>query len=157
MLDCRIEGLEQKSPAVIIVDRLFKIKKNLKIFKNSNREIFIFTQTNNLLKEKYFKKNGVNVIKLQKSDTPKNEVYDVYFLLKQMGFNRILIESGIKYITEILKYNLIRNFYLFKTSFDIKNGRKNNKKPISIRKLKITNKNKVKINLDGDNLYKIEL
>ena len=157
LLDCRIEGLEQKSPAVIIVDRLFKIKKNLKIFKNSNREIFIFTQTNNLLKEKYFKKNGVNVIKLQKSDTPKNEVYDVYFLLKQMGFNRILIESGIKYITEILKYNLIRNFYLFKTSFDIKNGRKNNKKPISIRKLKITNKNKVKINLDGDNLYKIEL
>ena len=34
MLNCRIEGLEKKSPDVVILDRYFKIKKNLNIFKN---------------------------------------------------------------------------------------------------------------------------
>jgi len=56
LLDCRIEGLEKKSPTVIIVDRFFKIKKNLKIFKNINRKIYIATIHDNKKKELYFKK-----------------------------------------------------------------------------------------------------
>ena len=31
LLNCRIKGLENKSPDIIIIDRFFKIKKNLKI------------------------------------------------------------------------------------------------------------------------------
>ena len=157
LLDCRIEGLEQKSPAVIIVDRFFKIKKNLKIFKNKSREIFIFTQTNNRLKEKFFNKIGVNIIKLKKSNNLKKDVSDVYFFLKQLGFNRILIESGIKYMNEVLKQNLIKNFYLFKSSINLKKEGKNNTNSHLIRKLKITYKNKVKINLYDDSLYRIQL
>jgi len=157
LLDCRIEGLEQKSPAVIIIDRSFKIKKKLKIFTNKNREIFIFTQTNSNSKEEYFKKIGVNIIKLKRSANSKDETTDVYFLLKQLGFNRILVESGIKYINEILKYNLIKNFYLFKSPFNLNNNGQNNAKPNLIRKLKTSIKNKIKINLSGDSLYKIQL
>jgi riboflavin biosynthesis pyrimidine reductase len=52
---------------------------------------------------------------------------DVYHFLKQLGFNRILIESGIKYINEVLKYNLIKNFYLFKSSLNLKKNGKNKK------------------------------
>ena len=157
LLNCRIESLENKSPAVIIIDRLFKIKKNLKIFKNKSRKIFIFTHTNNTIKEKYFKKIGVTIIKLTRPTNSKNELTDVFFFLKQLGFNRILIESGIKYISEVLKHKLIHNFYLFKSSISLKNDGKNNVKPFLIRKLKTTNKNKVKINLNGDSLFKIQL
>ena len=157
LLNCRIESLENKSPAVIIIDRLFKIKKNLKIFKNKSRKIFIFTHANNIIKEKYFKKIGVNIIKLTRPTNSKNELTDVFFFLKQLGFNRILIESGIKYISEVLKHKLIHNFYLFKSSISLKNDGKNNVKPFLIRKLKTTNKNKVKINLNGDSLFKIQL
>ena len=157
LLNCRIESLEQKSPTVAIVDRSFKIKKNLKLFKDKTRDIFIFTQINDIVKEKYFKKIGINIIKLKKSNNLKDDVAEVYLLLKKLGFNRILLESGIKYINEVLKNNLIKNFYLFKSSFKLKNNGKNNSKIDLIRKLKTTINNKVKINLNGDSLYKIQL
>ena len=157
LLDCRIEGLEQKSPAIIVIDRLFKIKKKLRMFKNKSREIFIFVQINNKLKEEYFKKIGVNIIKLKRSDNLKNDVSEVYLILKQLGFNRILIESGLKYINSILKYNLIKNFYLFKSSFGLKKNGKNNTKSGLIKKLKVTTNNRVNVNLNGDILYKIQL
>jgi len=157
LLNCRIEGLQSKSPAVVIVDRSFIIKSNLKIFKKNSRKIFIFTQAKNSFKEKYFKKIGVNIIKLKNSENLKNNVCEVYFRLKQLGFNRILIESGLKYINELLRYNLIKNFYLFKSSFNIKSVGKNNASLTLIKKLKTTIKNKVKINLNGDSLYKIQI
>jgi len=157
LLDCRIEGLEQKSPAVIIVDRFFKIKKKLKVFKNKSRKIYIFTQTNNTTKEVYFKKIGVNVVKLKKSDNLKTDLTEVYLLLKKLGFNRILVESGLKYINEILKYNLIKNFFLFKSYFPLKNNGMNNAELNLIKKLKTTIKKKVQINLNNDSLHKIEL
>ena len=157
MLDCRIEGLEKKSPAIIIMDRLFKIKKKLKIFENKSREIYIFVQIDNSEKEKYFKKIGVNIVKLNKFDNLKQDVSEVYFFLKLLGFNRVLIESGVKYINEILKYNLIKNFYLFKSPVNLSNEGENNAKLFLIKSLKTTIKNKVKINLNGDSLYKIQL
>ena len=157
LLNCRIEGIKQKSPAVIILDRSFKIKKKLKIFSDKSREVFLFTQTTNILKEKYLKKIGVNIIKLKKSNRPKNDVCEFYLFLKQLGFNRILIESGVKYINNVLRFKLIRNFYLFQSSFNLKNKGKNNTKLSLIKKLKTTIKNKVKINLNGDSLYRIEL
>ena len=157
LLDCRIEGLEQKSPAIIIVDRLFKIRKELKMFKNKSRKIFIFTQTNNDMKEIFFKKIGVNIIKLKKTESLKDDVSEVFFLLKQLGFNRILVESGVKYINVILRFNLIRNFYLFKSPHNLKNNGKNNTKSDLIKKLKDSIENKIKVNLNGDSLYKIQL
>ena len=66
-LNCRIEGLENKSPAVAIIDRNFSIKKNLSLFKiNNSRKIIIFTTTSNKLKELHFKKRGIKIIKLKK-------------------------------------------------------------------------------------------
>ena len=157
LLDCRIQGLEKKSPAVIIIDRSFKIKKKLKVFKNKSREIFIFTHNNNSAKEQYFRKIGVNVIKLKKLAIFKDNISQVYLFIKQLGFNRILVESGVRYINEVLKCNLINNLYLFKSPHNLKADGKNNAKSHIIRKLKTTIKNKVNVNLGGDSLYKVEL
>ena len=44
LLNCRIDGLTNKSPNLIILDRNLKIKKNLNIFKKKKKEKFIFTQ-----------------------------------------------------------------------------------------------------------------
>ena len=99
----------------------------------------------------------VNVVKLKNDNPLQNNVTKIYFLLKKLGYNRILIESGIKYINEVLKYNLIRNFYLFKSSSSIKKNGKNNTRFNLTRKLKLTFKNKVKVNLNGDILHKIQL
>jgi diaminohydroxyphosphoribosylaminopyrimidine deaminase / 5-amino-6-(5-phosphoribosylamino)uracil reductase len=157
LLNCRIEGLKAKSPAVVIVDRMFKIKRNLKIFRNIDRKIFIFTQINDEAKKKYFKKIGVTIVKINKKKDLKKNLLEIFFFLKKHGFNRILIESGITYINEVLRYSLIRNFFLFKSYSNLKRNGKNNTKLNLVKKLKTTIKNKVKINLNGDSLYKIQL
>ena len=56
-LDCRIEGLERKSPDLVIIDRNLKNENNLKIFqKKLKRKIIVFTlskkQKNFLLKKR---------------------------------------------------------------------------------------------------------
>ena len=46
ILNCRINGLENKSPDLIIIDRNSKLKKNLQIFKiMKKKEEFLFLPT----------------------------------------------------------------------------------------------------------------
>ena len=66
LLNCRIEGLEKKSPDIFILDRLFNIKKNSTIFKKNKMNIHILTTANNISKEKFFRKKGISVIKIKK-------------------------------------------------------------------------------------------
>jgi len=157
MLDCRIEGLEKKSPTVVIIDRTFKIKTNLKMFKDKSRKFLILTQNSKNFKEKYFKKIGVNVIKFKKFNFSLDEKYNIFLYLKKLGFNRILVECGVEFTNEILKNNLVKNFYLFKSYFKLKKNGKNNSNLHLIRSLNLRYKNKVKINLNGDSLYKVQL
>ena len=99
----------------------------------------------------------IRVLDLRVTRELKTDLTEVYLLLKKLGFNRILVESGLKYINEILKYNLIKNFFLFKSYFPLKNNGMNNAELNLIKKLKTTIKNKVQINLNNDSLHKIEL
>ena len=56
LLNCRIEGSEKKTPALIILDKYLKIRKNIKIFNTNQRQIIIFTTVNNKKKENFLKK-----------------------------------------------------------------------------------------------------
>ena len=124
MLNCRIEGLEKKSPDVVILDRFFKIKKNLNIFKKKQfRKIYLVVEVKNIKKEKYLKKLGVVVITLDKHEKELNKLL---FILKNMGFHRILIESGVTLLNVFLKKKLINNLYVFKSSNNIKKFGYNN-------------------------------
>ena len=61
LLNCRIDGLDNYKPDLIIIDRNFKLKKNLKMLKIAKkRKTFIVTTKNNskklvILKEKILK------------------------------------------------------------------------------------------------------
>ena len=156
-LDCRIEGLEKKSPDLIIIDRFFNIKKNLQIFENINRKIYILTSANNSLKESFFKKKGVKIINLTLNETESSNLKKIFYSIKKLGFNRIFIESGITFLSKLLQHNLIKNFYLFKSSKNLKSKGLNNSSFSAIRKVIILKKNKIKVNLDEDILYKVKL
>ena len=55
LLDCRIEGLEKKSPDLIIIDRKLKLRKKLKLYETvKNRKIIIFTTKKNKKKNYVF-------------------------------------------------------------------------------------------------------
>ena len=157
LMNCRVEGLEKKTPDLLIIDRAFKIKKNLKIFKSTNRKIYIFTLANNPLKENFFKKRGVKIVKLSKNDVNIEALKELFLKIKYLGFNRILVETGITFLNKILKYNFVENFYLFKSSLNLKSKGSNNSSSYYLKKFKLTKKNKIKVNLKDDNLYKIKL
>ena len=157
LLDCRIEGLKKKTPTLIIVDRFFKIKKNLKIFRNINRKIYIVIKHDNKKKEIYFKKLGIHVLKLKKKTNYKNELVELFLLLKANNLNRVLVETGVTFLNSIIKFNLIKNFYLFKSSSVLKLRGSNNASPYYIKNIKLSKRNRIKVNLKSDNLYKVKL
>ena len=40
IMDCRLDGLSNRSPDIFILDRNLILKRNLKIFSNKNRKIY---------------------------------------------------------------------------------------------------------------------
>ena len=155
MLNCRIEGLEKKSPDVVILDRYFKIKKNLNIFKNKQfRKIYLVTKVKNLAKEKFFKNLGVFIITISSHN---KQLEELFFILKNKGFHRILVESGVTLLNEMLKNKLINNLYVFKSSDNLKNLGYNRSSIDLIKSFRLIKKNRIEINLKNDNLYKVKI
>ena len=75
--------------------------------------------------------------------------------MKKYGYNRILVESGLVFLKKLLKDKLIFNLYMFQSSTKLgKKGRNNTSNNI-IKKLKLNKK--IKVNLNGDSLYKIKI
>ena len=119
MLNCRIKGLEHKSPDIIIIDRFFKIKKNLKIFKLPLiRKIKILTTIKNEKKISFFKKKKIDVILLNKMET--RDDYLKIFKILSKKYTRVLIESGLTYLNFLINCKLIDNLYIFKSALNLK-------------------------------------
>ena len=155
ILNCRIKGLENKSPNLIIIDRNLVIKKKLSIFKAvKNRKIYIYTTKNNRKKIKWLKKNNIQVVMMNKLSS--KEDYNLLFksLIKK-GFSRILIETGLTFINFLMSNKLLRNIYIFKTNFNLKNKGFNNSSNKLLKKIKL--RNKLKVFLNNDNVYKERL
>jgi diaminohydroxyphosphoribosylaminopyrimidine deaminase / 5-amino-6-(5-phosphoribosylamino)uracil reductase len=154
LLNCRTKGLERKSPSLIILDRYFKIKKNIKILQTKKRKIYIFTTIHNKLKERFFRKKGIQIIKVPLKDLEPN---NLFYKIKKLGLNRVFVESGASFLSQLVKFNIVKNLYLFKSSKKLLFDGQNNCNIIYIKKIKLSKKIKVSVNLNGDSLYKVKL
>ena len=98
LLNCRINGLENKSPDVVIIDRFLKIKNKLKLFKNiRNRKILIFTTSHNKKKINFLRKKGLKIHILKSLNNSKD--YKLFFnKLKKLQYSRILVETGLTFV-----------------------------------------------------------
>ena len=157
LLNCRVEGLEQKSPNIIILDRLFRVKKNSIIFKKNKMKIYILTNVDSPSKEQFFKKKGVKVIKLKKMENHTKNLKNIFYIIKKLGFNRIIVESGVTFLEQLIKYNLIKNFYLFRSFRNLGTEGSNNTNPLYLKKINFSKKNQIKVNLEEDKLYKVKI
>jgi len=157
LLNCRVEGLGKKSPDLIILDRFFSVNKNSAIFKVKDRKVYILTNSNDLFKKKFFKKIGVKVVKIKKINHKINNLKNIFYVIKKLGFNRVLVESGVTFLNQLIQYNLIKNFYLFKSSANLGAKGFNNSKPLYFKRMKISEKNKIKVNLKDNSLYKVKI
>jgi diaminohydroxyphosphoribosylaminopyrimidine deaminase/5-amino-6-(5-phosphoribosylamino)uracil reductase len=154
LLNCRIDGLTSYQPDLFIIDMGLKLKKNLLLNKiiNKRSNYLITTDTNNK-KAIFFKKRGYKVIFI-KSLKSKNDFNILFKKIYELGYGRIFFEAGLTFLNSLLNYKLLNNLYIFQNRKKLKINGFNN---IHLKYLKkIDLKNKINVNLENDNLYKIE-
>ena len=155
LLNCRIEGLEYKSPDLIIIDRNLKLKKRLNLFNSMKyRKILLFTNSNNKKKILILRKKGIRVIKFT-SLNDKRDFQKFFIFLKKKGYSRILIESGLNFVNFLIKYKFLKNIYIFKSKKNLKKHGRNFASKDLLKKINL--KNLISVNLFGDKLFKEKL
>ena len=155
LLNCRLSGLNHNKPDLLIIDLNLKIKINLRLFNQLNkRKIVIITNIRKNKKIQYLKKRGVKFI-LVKSLKNKIDFITFFKKIKANGSSRILIESGLIFLKTLVKKKLISNIYFFKSSNYLGKNGSNNIAPNFIKNFKRLKK--IKVNLNGDILYKIKM
>jgi len=155
LLNCRLNGFNNNKPDLVIIDLNLKIKTKLNLFKKKKkRKIFIATSVTKGKKISYLKKIGIKIIPI-KSLKNKNDFINLFKILKKYAYNRILVESGLIFLNELLKNELIFNLYMFQSSIKLGKKGKNNVSNNIIKKLRL--KKKIKVNLNGDSLYKVKI
>ncbi len=155
LLNCRIEGLDNDKPDLIIIDRNLQLKNKLSLFDlPKKRKIFIFTTSSNKKKISLLKKKGVRVIKID-SLISKNDFFKLFKKILTISNGRVLIETGLIFLNELFKFKLIDNLYIFKTNEKLGNKGYNNTNIDFIRKIKLNNC--IKVNLGDDKLYKVRI
>ncbi len=155
LLNCRIKGLNNFKPDLVIIDRKLRLKKNLALYSLAKkRKTYLFTTSNNSKQTSFLKKRNIKIIKLNSLLT-KDDFLDLFRKLFQLGKRRILIESGLIFLNQLLKMNFINNLYIFKSNTKLRSNGFNNSKKNFIKRLKILKQ--VNVNLNNDKLLKARI
>ncbi len=155
LLNCRINGLDNYKPDLVIIDRFLKLKKKLKIFNLANRrKTYIITSSNNQKKISFFRKKKIKIINFDNLNN-KKDFMKLFEKLFELGKRRVLIESGLIFLNQLFKFKFINNLYLFKSNRSLKTKGFNNSNNDFIKKIKIINR--VNVNLQNENLFKIRM
>ena len=112
-LDCRLNGLRNTSPDIFILDRKLILKKNLNIFGNKNRKVYVFYSDK--IKKKILNLKNIKYIKIKEV----NNSLDIQTIIKKisnLGYTRILVEGGAKLSASLLSKDLIDEINWFRAS-----------------------------------------
>lgn len=155
LLNCRIKGLDNNKPDLLIIDRNLTLKKNLKFLQIANkRKTYIFTSSKNTKKISFFKSKKCKVIQINDLKC-KNDFLNLFNIIFKLGKRRILVESGLIFLNELFKLKLVNELYLFMSNKKLGNDGLNNMYANYLRKFQLNNK--IRVNLNDDKLYKIKL
>ena len=155
LLNCRLNGLNNYKPDLIIIDRNLKLKKNLKLLKICKfRKTYIFTINTNNKKSIFFKKKDIKIIEI-KSLTNIKDFKILFEKIFKIGKGRILVETGLNFLNKLLKFKLINNLYIFKSKKNLKKNGYNNCNNSYIKRLKFNQV--INVNLNDDRLFKIRI
>ena len=113
-LNCRINGLEKRSPSRILLDNYLKISTSSNVIKDSYKyKTIVFYNKDNKKKVKILKKLGVKIYKIPVNSNGDLDLKKTLIKAKQLGFSRIFLESGIKLSSSFLKQNLVNDLKIF--------------------------------------------
>ena len=158
LLNCRINDLEMRSPAIIILDNHLSIPVMSNVIKNNlMSNTIIFYNKFNKKKIKLLKKYGARTYRTAINENGELNLNNILMKVKTLGFNRIFLESGLKLANNFLKENLVNDLKIF-----MSNNKLNNNGLGNINKqIKAYLKNKKytfeKVNLLGDKLISYQI
>ena len=155
LLNCRINGLNNHKPDLIIIDRKLKLKKKLSLLNiTKKRSTYIVTTSTNQKKISFFERKKIRIIKIRKLNC-KNDFKKLFEKIFLIGKRRILIETGLVFFNELIRYNLINTLYIFKSGKSLK---KHGANKIKLNVLKnYSSKNQIIVNLNDDKLFKVKV
>ena len=154
LLNCRIDGLNFYKPDLFIIDLNLKLKKNLSLNRIiKKRKTYLITSNLKKNKVSFFKKKGFKKIFIKSLKT-KIDFITLFHKIFHLGYTRAFFETGLTFLNTLLNYKLLNNLYVFQNSNKLKKNGSNNATTKNIRKIKLYNK--ITVNLNDDNLYKIE-
>ena len=153
LLNCRIDGLNNNKPDLFIIDLKLKLKKKLSLVKYLKiRNTYLITNKINYNKTSTYKKLGYKIILIDKLDD-KKDLKSLYQKIYKIGYSRMLIETGLTFLNNLIKNKMIHDLYIFKSNKKLgKNGKNND----AVKYLKKINPKLLTININGDNLFKKE-
>lgn len=113
-MNCRLNGLEKRSPRKIILDRYLKVSSNYNIYDSSNKkDIFLYSfmeMKQHLTNNKFVKK-----IKVDKKLNDEDFFNFIFNDLAKKGINNLLIEAGSVINTLLLSLNLVDELLIFRS------------------------------------------
>ena len=79
------------------------------------RKTYLITYKTNIKKARIFKKKGYKIIFIN-SLINQDDFNLLFKMIYQMGYSRILVETGLSFLNTFLKNKLINDLYIFKTN-----------------------------------------
>ncbi len=114
IMNCRLNGLEKRSPTKIVLDRYLKVSSNYNIYDSPNKkDIFLYSfmeMKNHLTNNKFVKK-----IKVDKKLNDEEFFNFIFNDLAKKGINNLLIEAGSIINTLLLSLNLVDELVIFRS------------------------------------------
>ena len=159
ILNCRINGLEMRSPKIVILDTNLTIPLKSNVIKNNfKNNTIIFYNRFNKKKIALLKKNGVRTYKIPLNVDGNLSLKDSLIKIKKLGFYRIFLESGIKLAGNFLREKLVNDIKIYISTNKLNNNGTGNINKFFKTFLKNKKYTIEKINLFGDKLisYKIK-
>ncbi len=119
-LSCRLNSLEQYSPARVILDKNLNLKKNTFIIKTAKKiPTYIFYNKNNIKKINFLNNCGAKLIYLRLKNNNFAAV-DVFKKLYKENLFYLLVEGGVNLTQNFLSNNAFNEFFYFKSSKKLK-------------------------------------
>jgi len=139
-LDCRLNGLKDRSPIKIIIDTNLKTPEDSKLVKYSKNDLIIFTNTLKNKKISQFKNKGINVIYINKNEKGFLEIKEILSFLNKMSINRLLIEGGSTLSGSFVEKKLVNLIYWFSSEKNASEDKLLNKSDKKLNKIRYSHK-----------------
>ena len=139
-LDCRLNGLKDRSPIKIIIDTNLKTPEDSKLVKYSKNDLIIFTNILKSNKISQFKNKGINVIYINKNEKDLLEIKEILSFLNKMNINRLLIEGGSTLSGSFVEEKLVNLIYWFSSKKNASEDKLLNKSDKKLNKIRYSHK-----------------